>query len=505
MKRAVILLPCLAALALPASVTAQSLGTFRWQLQPYCNLLTVTVTQVGALYRVEGTDDQCGAGRDRAAVQGLAFQNPDGTIGFGLTIVTAPGGAAVHVDAEISLASLSGTWRSPGGIAGTFTFTPGAPAPGSPRPVAASAVPAAITLHPGGSLVARPDGDSGIPASGPGTRMMWYAGKAAFRAGRVGGAEWDDANVGSFSTALGSNTRAVGGASLASGFATSATGTYSTSLGRGTIASGDASTALGYDTVASGPASTALGSSSFATGVSSTALGSNTTASGLSAVASGSSTKAAGTNSLAGGLGSEANGYATLAFGLQSVANGNFSIALGNNAVTTAAALGSFVFADNTGASPFTSFAPNEFVVRAAGGVGFYTNAAATTGAEMAPGGGSFAALSDANMKENFREVSGEDVLVKLAQMPVREWNYTSQDPDIRHMGPTAQDFRAAFGLGDFPLRINTTDADGVALVGVKALEARTRALGEENAALRAALDELRQRLDALAAGRQPQ
>ena len=115
-------------------------------------------------------------------------------------------------------------------------------------------------------------------------------------------------------------------------------------------------------------------------------------------------------------------------------------------------------------------------MVRAAGGVGFYTNAATTTGAEMAPGGGSWAALSDANMKENFREVSGEEVLAKLAAIPIREWNYTSQDPAIRHLGPTAQDFRAAFGLGDFPLRINTTDADGVALAGVQALEARTRA-----------------------------
>ena len=111
----------------------------------------------------------------------------------------------------------------------------------------------------------------------------------------------------------------------------------------------------------------------------------------------------------------------------------------------------------------------------------------------MAPGGGSWAALSDANMKENFREVSGEEVLAKLAAIPVREWNYTSQDASIRHMGPTAQDFRAAFGLGDFPLRINTTDADGVALAGVKALEARTRALQAE-------LETLRQRLEALTA-----
>jgi hypothetical protein len=60
-------------------------------------------------------------------------------------------------------------------------------------------------------------------------------------------------------------------------------------------------------------------------------------------------------------------------------------------------------------------------------------------------------------------------------------------------MGPTAQDFRAAFGLGDFPLRINTIDADGVALAGVKALEARTRALQAE-------VDALRRRLEALLA-----
>ena len=80
--------------------------------------------------------------------------------------------------------------------------------------------------------------------------------------------------------------------------------------------------------------------------------------------------------------------------------------------------------------------------------------------------------------------------------MPVREWNYKAQDAAIRHMGPTAQDFRAAFGLGDFPLRINTIDADGVALAAIKALEARTRALSEENAALRDRLAALEQLLN---------
>src|SRR5262245_48663384 len=89
---------------------AQPLGTFKFQLQPYCNVVSLSVTQNGALYRLEGTDDQCGA-TTIAAATGLAFFNPNGTIGFGLTIVATPGGAPVTLDATISASTLSGTWR----------------------------------------------------------------------------------------------------------------------------------------------------------------------------------------------------------------------------------------------------------------------------------------------------------------------------------------------------------------------------------------------------------
>ena len=97
---------------LPAA--AQPLGSFRWQLQPYCNVLTLAVVQQGGQYQLDGTDDQCGAAQ-AAGVRGLAFQNPNGSIGFGLTIVTAPGGTPIHVDATISIATLSGTWRDSAG------------------------------------------------------------------------------------------------------------------------------------------------------------------------------------------------------------------------------------------------------------------------------------------------------------------------------------------------------------------------------------------------------
>ena len=66
--------------------------------------------------------------------------------------------------------------------------------------------------------------------------------------------------------------------------------------------------------------------------------------------------------------------------------------------------------------------------------------------------------------------MNGADVLAKIAGMPIREWNYKAQDAAVRHVGPTAQDFHAAFGLGEDPLRISTIDADGIALAAVKAL-----------------------------------
>jgi len=140
--------------------------------------------------------------------------------------------------------------------------------------------------------------------------------------------------------------------------------------------------------------------------------------------------------------------------------------------------------------------------VRASGGVAFYTNAALTTGLRLAPSGSQWLGLSDVNAKHLFRALDGEELLGKLAGLPIQEWSYTAQDASIRHVGPTAQDFRAAFGLGEDPLRIGTMDADGVALAAVKALEARTRTLQDENEALQSALDELRREIQQIRARR---
>ncbi len=53
---------------------------------PYCNVVTVSVTESGGVYTLDGHDDQCGADT-RAPATGTAVLNPDGTVEIGLLIV----------------------------------------------------------------------------------------------------------------------------------------------------------------------------------------------------------------------------------------------------------------------------------------------------------------------------------------------------------------------------------------------------------------------------------
>jgi len=113
-------------------------------------------------------------------------------------------------------------------------------------------------------------------------------------------------------------------------------------------------------------------------------------------------------------------------------------------------------------------------------------------------GDSAWSSASDRNLKENVAAVDGQEVLARLAQVPVTSWNYKSQDPSIRHMGPMAQDFYSAFGLGEDDTHISTVDADGVALAAIQGLYAENRALKAEVAAQQQQLDEVTTRLAAL-------
>jgi len=111
-----------------------------------------------------------------------------------------------------------------------------------------------------------------------------------------------------------------------------------------------------------------------------------------------------------------------------------------------------------------------------------------------------FNPTSDVNAKENFSPVDGKEVLERLAEVPITTWNFKDDEGKTRHMGPTAQDFSAAFGLGADDKHISTVDADGVALAAVKELSAQNKTLQTENAALKARVDDLETRLAALEA-----
>ena len=122
--KACALVPLATALWSVVPASAQPLGTFRWQLQPYCNVVILAVVQQGGQYQLDGTDDQCG-GAVAASARGMAFLNPNGTIGLGLSIVTTPGGTPIHVDATITAPALNGTWRDSAGNSGNFIFGAG--------------------------------------------------------------------------------------------------------------------------------------------------------------------------------------------------------------------------------------------------------------------------------------------------------------------------------------------------------------------------------------------
>lgn len=133
-----------------------------------------------------------------------------------------------------------------------------------------------------------------ITTSGAGTRMFFNPRKAAFRAGNVTAIQWDDANVGIGSTAIGESLIAAGDYATAFGRANIASGLYATAFGVQTQATAENATAFGIQTTASGNTATAFGSQTTASALYSTAFGRNTTASGTASAAFGEFTTASG-------------------------------------------------------------------------------------------------------------------------------------------------------------------------------------------------------------------
>ena len=267
--------------------------------------------------------------------------------------------------------------------------------------------------------------------------------------------------------------------------------------GMGNQAGDNAGTTSDADhaTVGGGFANTASGSSAtVGGGAVNNATNSESTVSG------GFSNDATGYRSVVGGgQANTASGYgATIPGGRENKANGSFSFAAGLRA--NANAPGTFVWADATRFDiDFTANVTNSFLVRASGGIYFGSTTASTPSGKFIDtwthgylsDSGVWTDNSNKNLKANFTAIDAKDILARVSTLPLSTWNYTTDDPAIRHIGPMAQDFYAAFNVGEDDTHLAALDTNGVALAAIQGL-------AQENQELKSQISNLESRLAAL-------
>jgi hypothetical protein len=84
-------------------------------------------------------------------------------------------------------------------------------------------------------------------------------------------------------------------------------------------------------------------------------------------------------------------------------------------------------------------------------------------------GGGAWTNGSSISFKQDFQRIDKQEILQTLAALPISRWKYKNSNEGF-HLGPIAEDFARAFGLGNDPKYISTIDADGIALTAIQAL-----------------------------------
>jgi hypothetical protein len=188
----------------------------------------------------------------------------------------------------------------------------------------------------------------------------------------------------------------------------------------------------------------------------------------FSTVGGGGGNFASGNSStVSGGGGNIATGAAaTVPGGNANVAGGDYSFAAGNGAVATD--YGSFLWCSDNG-NQCGSSGKNSFEVAVYGPILFYDGPNGA-GCNLTAGGGSWNCSSDRNLKDNIVPIDSRSVLERVAHLPITQWKMKGEPAGLKHIGPMAQDFYAAFGLGDSDRYIALGDGQGVALAAVQAL-----------------------------------
>ena len=364
-----------------------------------------------------------------------------------------------------------------------------------------------ITDEPFGTIGGgRGNHTSGLHATVAGGYLNYAAAEAA----TVAGGQRDSAlATGSFvgggerNTALGLNSSIAGGESNRATGHRSAVGGGMNNLAlahSATISGGSANETTGTGaTVGGGSVNEAMGESSTIAGGAS-----NTTTAIYATVGGGNNNMAAVQAVVAGGTFNTASAaHATVSGGFTNVASGTFSVApgglwnlaQGSNSFAggrRAQALHDNSFVWNDGSNPDDSLQTegiNQFRVKANGGAWFFSGADTTTGVYLATGAGTWTNLSSQAVKTDVNSVDAVEILRKLGELQIGSWRYRDEPAGIAHIGPFAEDFYAAFGLGSTNRGITTVDATGVALAAIQGLYHMVLDLQQENRRLWERLD----------------
>jgi hypothetical protein len=367
----------------------------------------------------------------------------------------------------------------------------------------------------GGMLAQGNFGASTIPYTGQGTLMEWYPGKATFMAGFVDGFQWLDGNVGHYDAIFGQDN--------------TVSADYAVSFGQGNVVSGDASIVSGYGNTVASAVSVVNGNANTVSGGDNLVVGQGATVNGADNAVFGVGQYAIGNDILVSGGNNVAMGNESVAIGGTAGACNGFDFALGyyvttdpamqnttgfavppcSEVTTPVGHTGSFIWGDLSPSAAWTSSQhDNEFRVRAQGGIALRTSANANsnlgvsgaTGCDLPGGSGTWSCSSSRTIKENFMRLNGKDVLARLRAMPVTTWNYIAEGKDARHLGPVAEDFYTAFGLGSSNTMVGVNDLAGVGLAAAKALDERTQALDAQTQALKQQNALLKKQVSALTA-----
>ncbi len=294
----------------------------------------------------------------------------------------------------------------------------------------------------------------------------------------------------------------------------------------GTVAGGDHNVSAGASSAIGGGhsnrapglgATVAGGEKNGAVGEDSVVAGGyqNTATNGFSTVSGGGSNVASGNGAaVGGGVSNSSSGpFSAVPGGTGNLALGACALAAGASAV--AQHDGSFVWSDATlirlggivaksaGLQGIPNGAhsdnPNEFTVKATGGVRFFSDPLQKVGTMLASYATSWSTISDRNVKKNITPIDSRAILEKLDSVPVAKWNYDwEEDCATPHLGPMAQDFKAAFFPGRDDKSITTLEFDGVELAAIQGLREQLREKTSEWRDLKRENQALNSRLEAL-------